>query len=149
MDWVPVGEGHMALGHRPKLKEIPGFPQQGVTHVVTLLSEREGAERIGQIVQQHGLSWVWFPMASAAPPEDREDELRELFSSLKSQLDLQAKIFLHCSAGIHRTGMITYAFLRSIGVPMPNAQEKLSALRSITAQEVGADRITWGDAYAC
>ena len=44
---VPVAGGALALTHRPKLKSIPALRGLGATHLVTLLSEREGAKQIG------------------------------------------------------------------------------------------------------
>ena len=53
--WVQLGNGRMAIGHRPKLKSFAGLRSAGCTHVVTLLSEREGASAIGAAAQRAGL----------------------------------------------------------------------------------------------
>jgi protein-tyrosine phosphatase len=58
------------------------------------------------------------------------------------------KVVVHCSAGIHRTGMIGYALLRQLGLSADAAREKLSALRSVTAEGVDSDRLAWGDSLA-
>jgi hypothetical protein len=45
---VGIGAGAVALTHRPKVKALPGMRAAGVTHMVTLLSRREGAPALGE-----------------------------------------------------------------------------------------------------
>lgn len=50
-----------------------------------------------------------------------------------------------CSAGIHRTGMVTYGLLRSLGNEKTEAAQILQSLREVTSSQVGEDRLLWGD----
>lgn len=43
VDWVPINNGHLAIGHRPSTKLITDLKLQKATHILTLLSEHEGA----------------------------------------------------------------------------------------------------------
>jgi hypothetical protein len=45
---VVVAGGWLGTAHRPKLKMLPATKKAGVTHLVTLLSEREGPGRSGR-----------------------------------------------------------------------------------------------------
>jgi hypothetical protein len=66
--FVPVGQGMLALTHRPKKKPLPLWADAGVSHVVTLLSESEGALSVGETVQprsERGFAWSP-PTASAS-----------------------------------------------------------------------------------
>lgn len=147
MDWVEVEGGCLAIGHRPSTKMGSDLKLQKATHILTLLSEGEKAKSIQSIAIKNNLDWLWFPMESAQPPdEDRYQELAELFQSLKSILDDGGKIYLHCSAGIHRTGMIGFAFLRFLGHDASQAMSTLKALRVKTSEEVGEERVAWGNA---
>ncbi|NNC15830.1 hypothetical protein HJC22_08825 [Corallococcus exiguus] len=56
------------------------------------------------------------------------------------------KLVIHCSAGIHRTGMFGYALLRQLGLSADAARARLAELRQVTAEGVGPDRLAWGDA---
>jgi len=146
--WVSLGGGHLAIGHRPQIKAIRAMPQDGCTHVLTLLSEAEGAAAIGAAVQAAGIRWFWFPLSSAVPPPaSRLSEVCLLYQNLQTALEAQARIFIHCSAGIHRTGMVAYGFLRSQGLSPPEAVAKLQELREVTGERVGVDRLAWGDQF--
>lgn len=56
-----------------------------------------------------------------------------------------ARVVVHCSAGIHRTGMFGYALLRMVGLSADEARAKLRELREVTGEGVGKDRLAWGD----
>jgi len=147
---VSVDGGSLAIGHRPKLKSLRTLAEEGFTHVVTLLSDREGAATIGRAAQAAGLGWIWIPLASAAPDDEPDtlDAVRVAFGEIEQALQSGGKVFLHCSAGIHRTGMITNAFLRYLGYDRQKARTILCSLRELTANEVGEARLEWGEHFA-
>ena len=120
VDWCRLGPGRLAIGHRPGRKLITGLPMAGATHVVTLLSETEGAESIGRDVQRAGLAWIWLPMNSGEPPApDRFEQMHA-----------------------------THALLRLRGLEPQDAILQLGRLRSVTATGVGARRLAWGHQFA-
>lgn len=69
--WVRVGKGALALYHRPQTRDIPILRQEGATHIVTLLSEKENALKYGHLTERHGLTWIWLPMPNANLPRRR------------------------------------------------------------------------------
>jgi protein-tyrosine phosphatase len=148
-NFVPAAGGRIALGHRPKLRGLADLLASGCTHIVTLLSEREGAKTIGAAASSAGLSWIWFPLENGHPlAADRDEEARQLFDAVGRLLDEGGAVYIHCSAGIHRTGMIGYALLRHLGLPKDVALERLRAMRDLTADGVGDERLSWGDRFA-
>jgi protein-tyrosine phosphatase len=147
-NWVSVGNGRLAIGHRPKLKALPSLKEAGCTHLLTLLGEREGAMTIGQAAQSAHIEWLWLPLDNGdPPPEVREPEVRTMLERLKLLLGYESSILVHCSAGIHRTGMISYALLRHVGMSPEQARRTLRELRAVTAQGVGEARLAWGDSF--
>ncbi len=147
--WQAVSSGHLAIGHRPGAGLITALKLQGATHVLTLLAESEGGVKIGNQVRKAGLEWLWLPMASAAlPGSERRQEIEDLFAAMKAALRDGGRIYVHCSAGIHRTGMIAYGFLRSLNLDPDAARDLLMALRPETANNSGAHRLAWGDAFS-
>ena|SRR5688572_6638862 len=146
--WIAVGGGHLAIGHRPKVKALPTLAANGGTHVLTLLSEREGALAIRDAVTVAGLVSIWLPLASGDPAEADERAVRAALREVRQVLMSGGRVFVHCSAGIHRTGMIAFALLRSLGIEREDATAILAELRMATADGVGRSRCAWADRFA-
>ena len=149
MNWVAVGNGHLSIGHKPGGKlPYEGMKQNGASVILTLLHENEGAEQIGQQTEKAQLTWVWFPFSASRPHEgDALVEVVDLYKKLQVLLNSGNRIYVHCSAGIHRTGMITYGLLRYMGKNEAEAKEMLQQLRPVTAAQVGDDRLQWGEQF--
>ena len=112
------------------------------------LTEAEGAGDIGVAIRRAGIVWLWFPLESATlPGEDRDQEVQLFYKDVRAALESAAKIFIHCSAGIHRTGMITYGLLRRMGSSADEAMRVLNSLRAETGEGVGDHWIAWGDRF--
>jgi hypothetical protein len=147
LNLVPVDGGMLALTHRPKKKDLPAFRTDGITHVLTLLTEREGAKELGSLVVSAGLAWIWCPLDGANTRASLEDVAPAL-DAAKAALKGGGHVVVHCSAGVHRTGMFGYALLRIMGLEPPEARACLRALRPVTADGVGDERVSWGDQIA-
>lgn len=144
--WAPATPGRLALWHRPKLRAIPYLRNAGCDRVVTLLSEQEGAEEIGRAVEQAGLAWSWLPLRGGRPPEGRADHgARGGVAQLSQWLDCGESILIHCSAGMHRTGMVAYALLRFRGLGETEALELIEAMRPVTRSALAPEHLRWGD----
>ncbi len=149
LHFVKVGRGRIALNHRPRSVDFPVMKKMGCTHVVTLLKDSEGAERIGHLTQNAGLTWVWLPVPNGNHPENEVHErLIEALPRLSQLLDQGASLLIHCSAGVHRTGTVTYGLLRWRGLSREQALHLIAQMRPITAGEVGEKRLVWGDEVA-
>ncbi|WP_344586297.1 protein-tyrosine phosphatase family protein [Actinomadura vinacea] len=141
---ITVGNGTLSTSRRPRLKALPALRDSGVTHVVTLLSQQEGARRLGSAVKAAGLVWTWIPLPHAGPPPPAHD--RRLGASLirlAAILRDGGHILIHCSAGIHRTGMFAYALLRFTGMTADDATSSLQEVSADFLADVGDDRLTW------
>jgi len=145
INWVAVGRGRLALWHKPGRRAIPGLKRHGCEHVVTLLSAREGAEEVGQAVRNEGMDWSWIPLASGRPPQGRQNApIVEALPRLSAELDAGKSLLIHCSAGMHRTGMITYALLRYRGHGEEAALELIQTLRYHTWTALKREQLQWG-----
>jgi protein-tyrosine phosphatase len=71
-----------------------------------------------------------------------------MFDRLKDNLEEGHHIYIHCSAGIHRTGMIANALLRYLGYTADESEALIAELRTHTAEGVGEHRLAWGDQFA-
>ncbi|MDL4772567.1 protein-tyrosine phosphatase family protein [Actinomadura xylanilytica] len=146
VDFVGVGGGMLALTRRPKAKSLPAMRSLGATHLVTLLSRREGAGAVGAAARAAGLEWVWVDLANADPPPPaRDGELAKVLLDTAGSLRDGAAVVVHCSAGIHRTGMFAHALLRASGLSGDDARLTLARLRTPTSEGVGEHRLAWGE----
>ncbi|WP_185964545.1 protein-tyrosine phosphatase family protein [Aliikangiella marina] len=146
---IYINNGAIAIGHRLKTKVLPDIKAQGVTHVVTLISEKEGALAVKKAVEAAGINWLWLPLENAKPPASENDQsFRRVFSQWQALLEGGAYFYIHCAAGIHRTGMITYALLRYLTFDAVESHQYLESLRDVTSEQVGFERLKWGDFFA-
>ncbi len=149
INWVDINQGSLAIGHRPSAKLMTDLRYHQTTHVLTLLSEKEGGSKINSLCVKNEIEWLWFPMESAKPPaEERHKELADLLLRIEAILSGEGKIYVHCSAGIHRTGMISYALLKFMNYDSHDALSILSKLRDKTSEGVGEERVEWADSIS-
>ena len=142
LTWKPLAGGHLAIGHKPGRKLREQLHAQNCTLVVSLLSNDESSANEGE----HRLR---LPLAGAEPPgPERTPEILAAFEHMLAELGRGGRVYLHCSAGLHRTGMIANAFLRWQGFSADDALALLTSLRPLTATEVGAERLQWGASFA-
>jgi protein-tyrosine phosphatase len=147
--WVRVGDGRMALWHRPRLNLMAALKEAGCQRVVTLLSEKEGARAIGDAAQAAGMDWTWLPLEGSRPPEGRRGvAVIDALLLLSEELDEGHSILLHCSAGMHRTGMVAFALLRLRGHTEETALDTILRMRAHTRLALTAKHIAWGNAAA-
>lgn len=147
--FIRVGNGRIALHHRPRRVDLPNLPKIGCTHLVTLLKESEGAEKIGEMAKDAGLQWVWLPVPNGKYPQGEVHArlIREL-PELSQLLDEGNSLLIHCSAGIHRTGTVAYGLLRWRGMDRKKALRAIRRARKETYEGMGEKRLRWGDDIA-
>lgn len=142
LNWVYCCGGWVALGHRPGKRLRKQLDSERCTLVVNLLSENESRCRSSH-------SRIRVPMQSADPPNrSRDAEICRAFSTMKRELENGGKIYIHCSAGLHRTGMFGYAFFRFLEFNKIEAFALVEEMRKLTAIELTEIRRAWGDQFA-
>lgn len=142
LTWRPHFGGELALGHRPGKRMRASLESAGCTLVVSLLSERESSASSGS-------GRVRLPLEGAAPPAfARDEEVRALFARISEELARGGRVYVHCSAGLHRTGMIAYAYFRHRGLDPQQARAAIRELRELTESELKAERCEWGERFA-
>lgn len=145
--WVPIQNGYLKIGHKPgeKNRSYTQLLKEGATTVFTILGEQEGALDVQKKCESIGIDWIWLPLPNGnIPAETMIPEIAEKLKTIKTKLGNKEKIYVHCSAGLHRTGMITNCILRFLGFDEKNSYEILQQLRPITAREVGIKRLDFG-----
>jgi len=144
--WLPIGTGKLALASLPGRKDLPRLPQLGCQHVVTLVAEHEGALVIGAAVQAMGLVWTWVPLRNGRYPNpEASARLKAALPRLSERLDAGEALLIHCSAGIHRTGMTAYALLRWRGLTADEALAAIARMRRFTRDGLQVPQLAWGE----
>ncbi len=141
---VGLSAGRLGLWGKPSPHKLADWHERGLTTLVSLLSEAEGALKLGQSAKRLGVEWFWFdqPNGNNLPPA-RQGELLRLLEEINKRIDAGAWVVLHCAAGMHRTGMAAYALLRLRGLSPADALGVMRLARPVTHEGVGAKRLAW------
>jgi protein-tyrosine phosphatase len=147
--WVAVGSGRLALSHRPKLKDIAKLPGQGCSRLLTIQGNHEAPDQIERAVRRAGLAWTWIPVGDAKFPQEEADKLmRRGLMELVAGIEAGESVLIHCSAGIHRTGMLAFGLLRWLGLSEEEALEKIATMRPQTRDGMHKEHMAWGNQIA-
>lgn len=146
-NWVALGNGRLTLWHRPGAKHRNKLKEFGCDYVITLLSSREGAATIGNSVEKAEIKWIWLPLENGKPPQGLAAEsILSALPVIATFLEASCSILIHCSAGIHRTGMVAYALLRWHGYNEEQALTFIGKMRMQTRDGLQRKQIDWGNA---
>ena len=140
-------EPTIIIGPRPGKKSLARLQELQLTHVCSLLHGHETPQAIRVIAEKIGCAWIWLPIAGGYLDTLRAVDLPTHVIALDTATSRtsQPRIYLHCSAGIHRTGFFAYVLLRILGRNQADAFSELQIMRPVTAEQVGADRIALAD----
>jgi predicted protein tyrosine phosphatase len=120
-DRIAVGGGIWTAENMEKVAEA------GITHVIDMQIEFDDTP-LGQAI---GVEVLWNPT-----DDDFELKPPELFQRGVEFADKalgreEAKLFIHCAAGVHRAPMMTLALLGSMGWSLDDAMELIEKRRPV------------------
>ena len=148
VNFIQVGNGRCGVSGRPSIEGIKQLAENGVDIFVTLLKATEtNCELIGQTVTANDMEWVWFPLSATELPSEPMalQETVSLFNKLKSDLDTGKTIYIHCAAGVHRTGSFTNALLQFCGYTSKESKAAIKLMRDVTAREAVSKHWGWAE----
>ncbi len=136
--WVSLEGGQVTASGAPGKRKIALWAADGVTDVVTLQRGDEHAPWLPAACEAAGLSWHHLPL-SGRRLERQEDRVTlaaipELLTVLRQEPP--RRMIVHCSAGLHRTGVCLYLLLRAAGQAPEDAVAAIAAARPLTAEEL-------------
>lgn len=109
IDNLHVVDGRVLRGAAPSEEGLRDLAALGVTTVVDLRAEADLADR-GALLDQLGIERFHLPIRDGQlPTEDQAGELLRIVD------EADGKVFLHCGAGVGRTGALTAWYLNATG----------------------------------
>ena len=120
-DRIAVGGG---IWNDDKMIEVV---RAGVTHIVDMQIEFDDTA----LAQPYGVNVLWNPTDDDFRPKSPELLRRGVDFALGALEDPEAKVFIHCAAGVHRAPMMTLAVLRALGWPLQDAVEIIETQRPV------------------
>jgi protein-tyrosine phosphatase len=120
-DQIAVGGGIWNSGNMEKVK------REGVTHIIDMQIEFDDTD----LAADQGIEVLWNPT-----DDDFEAKPAELFRRgvdfTRAALEgMDAKVFIHCAAGVHRAPMMALAVLGSMGWSLEDAMHLIESKRPV------------------
>ena len=122
LNWFHFQNSKITIWHRPKTSHIQLLKSLfKLTHLITVQSDRENLSDIQKTCLANEIAWIHIPLEGANMPLlKRKESKQKIFEGLNIVAEVlkskeSANILIHCAAGIHRTGVITYSLLRILG----------------------------------
>jgi protein-tyrosine phosphatase len=98
----------------------------GVTHIIDMQIEFDDT----RLAEPYGVRVLWNPTDDDFRPKPPELLQRGVDFALEALEDPQAKLLIHCAAGVHRAPMMTLAVLRAQGWSLEEAMERIEERRN-------------------
>jgi protein-tyrosine phosphatase len=125
MTWVTeriaVGGG---IWVAEKMAEVA---RAGVTHVIDMQIEFDDTA----LGEEAGVEVLWNPVDDDFQPKHREVFERGVNFALQALEDPEAKLFVHCAAGVHRAPMMALAILCATGHTLEQARHVIQTKRYV------------------
>jgi len=107
MDMTWVTERVALGGGIWNARNMEELAQAGVTHVLNMQIEFDD----GPLAEPHGIRVLWNPTDDDFMPKPPELLKRGVDFALEALDEPEARLYIHCAAGVHRAPMMTLAVL--------------------------------------
>ena len=131
----------LTLSPRPKLKRIPLLAEHHDIFL-TLISNSEGAQDIGKAVLKAKRIWWHVPFRWSRINDVDFPSLCKIVEDLSLALLDKKRVFVHCAAGIDRTGLVVLATFLSFSLDLFDALKLIEELRFATALRIEQKIVT-------
>jgi protein-tyrosine phosphatase len=118
---IAIGGGIWNAENMAKVAEA------GITHIIDMQIEFDDTP----LAKQHGIAVLWNPTNDDFEPKPTELFHRGVEFALRALEAGEAKLFIHCAAGVHRAAMMALALLGSMGWELGKARELIESKRPV------------------
>ena len=120
--------GRLAMGGGIWNSEnMAAVARAGVTHVIDMQIEFDDTP----LAETHGIEVLWNPTDDDFQPKPAELFRRGVNFAHRALENADARLFIHCAAGVHRAAMMTLAVLCSQGWTMEDAIQAITSRRPV------------------
>jgi protein-tyrosine phosphatase len=120
-DRIAVGGG---IWIDEKMAEVV---RAGVTHVIDMQMEFDDTP----LGERAGVEVLWNPVDDDFEPKEPEVFERGVSFALRALEDPEAKLFVHCAAGVHRAPMMALAVMCAMGYSLEQAKRLIQTKRYV------------------
>jgi protein-tyrosine phosphatase len=120
-DRIAVGGG---IWNEDKMADVA---RTGVTHIINMQIEFDDTE----LAEPHGIEVLWNAVDDDFRPKAAEVFVRGVEFATAALDNPDAKLFIHCAAGVHRAPMMTLAVLRALGWKLVDAIREIEVRRPV------------------
>ena len=99
----------------------------GVTHIIDMQIEWDDT----RLAAPYGVKVLWNPTDDDFRHKPPELFQRGVQFALEALDDADARLFIHCAAGVHRAPMMALAVLRAMGFSLDDAMEMIESRRKV------------------
>jgi len=101
--------------------------RHGVTHIIDMQIEFDDTK----LAAPYGVKVLWNPVDDDFQPKPPEVFQRGVAFALDALEEPEAKLYIHCAAGVHRAPMMTLAVLRALGFELESAKSMIETRRYV------------------
>ncbi len=120
-DRIAVGGG---IWVESKMAEVV---EAGVTHIIDMQIEFDDTP----LAEKHAVQVLWNPVDDDFQPKPPEVFRAGVDFARKALEDPEAKVFIHCAAGVHRAPMMALAVMRAMGWSLEDAKSVILEKRYV------------------
>ena len=99
----------------------------GITHIIDMQIEFDDTP----LAQPYGIKVLWNPTDDDFRPKPPELFQRGVEFALAALDAPEARVFIHCAAGVHRGPTMALALLRALGFSLQDAMDVIHARRPV------------------
>lgn len=101
--------------------------EAGITHIIDMQIEFDDT----LLAEPYFVEVLWNPVDDDFQPKPPEVFQLGVDFALRALEDPEAKLFIHCAAGVHRAPMMALALLRALGWGLEEAKLRIQSLRPV------------------
>jgi protein-tyrosine phosphatase len=108
-------------------RNMAELARMGITHVIDMQIEFNDTP----LAEPHGIQVLWNPVDDDFQPKPPAVLERGVEFARAALEEPEARLYIHCAAGVHRAPMMTLAVLGAMGWDLEGAQALIEARRPV------------------